>query len=75
MFFNQDTNWSTSSKGNQWRRINGKLLVVGRNKNGGFWVRVGDDFVKGKFPTEMAAKVAAAKEAGGDIEQTWLDLL
>jgi hypothetical protein len=75
MFLNQDTNWSTSSKGNQWRRINGKLLVVGRNKNGGFWVRVGDDFVKGKFPTEMAAKVAAAKEAGGDIEQTWLDLL
>lgn len=31
--------------------------------------------MKGKFPTEMAAKVAAAKEAGGDIEQTWLDLL
>ena len=75
MFSNQDTNWAISSKGNQWRRINGNLLVVGRNKNGGFWVRVGDDFVKGKFPTEMAAKVAAAKEAGGDIEQTWLDLL
>jgi hypothetical protein len=75
MFSNQDTNWAISSKGNQWRRINGKLLVVGRNKNGGFWVRVGDDFVKGKFPTEMTAKVAAAKEAGGDIEQTWLDLL
>jgi hypothetical protein len=75
MFSNQDTNWAISSKGNQWRRINGKLLVVGRNKNGGFWARVGDDFVKGKFPTETAAKVAAAKEAGGDIEQTWLDLL
>ena len=75
MFSNQDTNWAISSKGNQWRRINGKLLVVGCNKNGGFWARVGDDFVKGKFQTEMAAKVAAAKEAGGDIEQTWLDLL
>jgi hypothetical protein len=75
MFSNQDTNWAISSKGNQWRRINGKLLIVGRNKTGGFWARVGDDFVKGKFLTEMAAKVAAAKEAGGDIEQTWLDLL
>lgn len=75
MYSNQDTDWATSSKGNQWRRINGKLLIVGQNKTGGFWARVDDDFVKGKFPTEMAAKVAAAKEAGGDIEQTWWDSL
>lgn len=75
MFSIQDTEWATSSKGNQWRRINGKLLIVGRNKNGGFWARVEDDFVKGKFLTEMAAKIAAAKEAGGDIEQAWWDSL
>ena len=75
MYSNQDTDWATSSKGNQWRRINGKLLVVGQNKTGGFWARVGDNFVKGKYATEMTAKVAAVKEAGGDIEQTWWDSL
>jgi hypothetical protein len=75
MYSTHDTDWATSSKGNLWRRINGVVLVVGRNKYGDYWARVGDDFVKGKFPTEMAAKVAAAKEAGGDIEQTWWDSL
>lgn len=75
MFSNHDTDWASSSKGNQWRRINGKLLIVGRNKYGGFWARVEADFVKGKFSTEMAAKVAATKEAGGDIEQTWWESL
>lgn len=75
MYLDHDTDWATSSKGNQWRRINGKLLIVGKNKSGGFWARAGDDFVKGTFPTEVAAKIAAAKEAGGDIEQAWWDSL
>lgn len=75
MFSNKDTEWGISSKGNQWRRINGKLLIVGRNKSGGFWARAGDDFVKGTFLTEMAAKIAATNEVNSDDENKWWDAL
>jgi len=48
MFDTHDTDWTLSNKGNQWRRLHGRLLVVGQSKYG-FWARVADTFVKGRF--------------------------
>ncbi len=60
----QDTNWTLSAKGNFWRLFDGVVLVVGpRKKGGGFWVRVGDDFVDGRFETKNDAKAAAESAA------------
>ena len=48
MFDTYDTGWTLSNKGNQWRRLHGRLLVVGQSKFG-IWARVADTFVKGRF--------------------------
>jgi len=55
-----DTDWALSNKGNQWRRLHGRLLVVGQSKHG-FWARVGDSFVKGRFSDTAGAKSAAER--------------
>jgi hypothetical protein len=55
-----DTDWALSNKGNQWRRLHGRLLVVGQSKYG-FWARVGDSFVKGRFSDTAEAKSAAER--------------
>jgi hypothetical protein len=72
LYPNHDTDWTTSSKGNLWRRVNGTLLIVGRNKYGGFWVRAGDAFVKGTFTTELSAMMAATNEVGAVEDADWL---
>ena len=71
MYLDHDTDWATSSKGNLWRRIDGKLLIVGQNKTGGFWARVGNEFLKGKYPTEMVAMIVATNEAGAVDDPDW----
>jgi len=63
-----DTEWATSSKGNTWRRINGIGLVVGKRKDGRWWARRGDEFVKGSFTSKIQAMNAA--EQGHDGEDT-----
>lgn len=57
-----DTDWAESTKGNDWRRIGGKVLAVGRKKDGTFWAMADGHFAKGSFPNKLAAKAAA--EAG-----------
>jgi hypothetical protein len=59
MFSNQDTDWATSSKGNQWRRINGKVATAGRKPNGHFWAMADGIFAEGNFYTLPEAKAAA----------------
>lgn len=60
MYPTHDTDWATSAKGNQWRRINGVLLVVGRRKTDGkFWAMRDGDFLKDSYSTEALAKKAA----------------
>ena len=55
-----DTDWATSAKGNEWRRINGVVLVVGRRKTDGkFWAMRDGDFLKDSYATEALAKKAA----------------
>lgn len=64
-----DTEWATSSKGNTWKRINDIGLVVGKRKDGKWWARRGDDFVKGSFASKIEAMNAA--EQGHDGEDTF----
>ena len=45
----RDTDWALSAKGNWWCRINGTLLIVGQNKAGRIWARVGDNFLEGDY--------------------------
>jgi len=54
-----DTDWALSAKGNYWRRINGTPLIVGKRKDGQWWARRGDDFIRGAFATQRAAMTAA----------------
>jgi hypothetical protein len=54
-----DTSWATSAKGNTWRRLNGILLIVGKRKDGRWWARRGDNFMKGSFATRTQAMKAA----------------
>jgi hypothetical protein len=63
-----DTEWATSAKGNTWKRINGIGLVVGKRKDGRWWARRGEDFIKGSFSTKQEAKNAA--ELGLEGEDT-----
>ena len=60
-----------SSKGNLWRRLDSQVLIVGEKKNGRYWVRRGQDFLKGDFGSERAAMHAA--ELGTDGDQIIFD--
>ena len=62
-----DTDWTRSNKGNYWRRLHGRLLVVGQSKLG-FWARVNDYFVKGPFDDLDDAMCAAEQNADLDRE-------
>ena len=62
-----DTDWTTSAKGNEWRRINGVVLVVGRRKTDGkYWAMRDGNFLKDSYATEALAKKAA--ESGALID-------
>lgn len=64
MYSDHNTDWATSGKGNEWRRINGIVLVVGRRKNDGkYWAMRGGDFLKESYATEAMAKRAAENGA------------
>jgi hypothetical protein len=55
-----DTDWATSAKGNQWRRLEGVLLVVGRSRNREtYWAMADGNFVSQDFQAIGAAKHAA----------------
>lgn len=58
-----DTNWATSAKGNDWRRLNKKVLVVGKKKTGGYWALVDGTFLPGNFQDQQAAIDAATEIA------------
>ena len=62
----RDTEWATSATGNTWRRINGVTLIVGQRKDGKWWARRGDEFVKGSFESKIQAKNAAELGLEGD---------
>jgi hypothetical protein len=58
----QDTSWTISAKGNHWRRLDGKVLVVGEYKDSdNYWAMRDGEFLKDKFETLQLAKQAAEK--------------
>lgn len=69
-FSTQDTNWALSAKGNYWRRLDGKVLVVGQSKNSGdYWARQDGEYLKGKFRTKEQAQHAAETGTSGVREK------
>jgi len=61
-FSTQDTNWALSAKGNYWRRLDGKVLVVGEYKDAdNYWAMHDGEFLKDKFETLQLAQQAAEK--------------
>lgn len=56
-----DTDWALSEKGNWWRRINGKVLVVGCRADGGYWAMVSGNFMEGSFESQDQAMHAAER--------------
>ena len=74
MFSSKDTDWAISAKGNEWRRINGVVLVVGRRKTDGkYWAMRDGNFLKDSFATEALAKRAAENGAWIDAALRELD--
>ena len=71
MLSQPNTNWSTSKRGNQWRLLDGKVLVVGQKKDASFWAMVDGEFVSGTFDSELLAKTAAIDFATGDDDGFW----
>lgn len=71
MYPKHDTDWAQSAKGNQWKRENGKVLVVGQKGDGSFWVLVNRVFVKGSFQSEFDAKIAAEKNLAQPFGDLW----
>jgi hypothetical protein len=70
MFITQNTNWALSAKGNHWRRLDGKVLVVGQSKaSGDYWARQDGEYLKGKFRTKEQAQHAAETETSGSREK------
>jgi hypothetical protein len=58
----QDTSWTISAKGNHWRRLDGKVLVVGEYKDSdNYWAMRDGEFFKDKFETLQLAQQAAEK--------------
>ena len=70
MFNTRNADWTLSAKGNQWRRLDGKLLVVGQSKaSGDYWARQDGEYLKGKFRSKEQAQQAAETETSGVREK------
>ena len=64
IYSNRDTEWASSSQGNDWRRISGLVLVVGRAKGGThFWAMIDGEFIDGYFDTSADAMEACEHRA------------
>jgi len=70
MFNTENTNWTLSSKGNHWRKLDGKVLVVGQSKTSGdYWARQDGEYLKGKFRTKEQAQYALETGTSGIREK------
>ena len=69
-----DTEWATSFKGNTWKRAGGIALIVGKRKDGKWWARRGDDFIKGSFTSKIEAMNAAELGHEGEADSVFEDV-
>lgn len=66
-----DTDWEESQAGNQWRRLNGTVLIAGKKKHATFyWASVDYKYLVGRFETMAEAKAAAEAELNR-LENNW----
>ena len=69
-----DTCWAISAKGNYWRRLDKKVLVVGQFKDNDFyWAMRDGEFLKGRFKSIQGAQYAAENGIEGDDYSTESD--
>ena len=62
-YSNNDTDWAESQAGNQWKRVNGTLLIAGKYKGSKFfWARVDAERLEDHFKTLEEAQIAAEKK-------------
>jgi hypothetical protein len=66
-----DTDWAESARGNDWKRVDGKALVVGRKKDGTFYAMADGNFAKGSFSNKLEAKAAAEAELKRQSSSDW----
>lgn len=59
----RDTDWKLSAKGQLSRSKDGKVLVVGKGKDGDYWVMVDGGFLENHFPYLEQAQSAAERRA------------
>ena len=64
-----DTDWAESAKGNEWRRLNEKVLVVGQKKTGAYWAMFNGNFIEGEFESESNAKKAAEQQCAKELKK------
>ena len=63
MKFHANTEWKLSAKGNYWRKLKNKMLVVGGDSESGYWVLVGQKFLSDRQESLEEAMQAAEDEA------------
>jgi hypothetical protein len=65
-YSNRDTDWDLSAQGNYWRRINGRVPVVGAKHGEWYWA-----MVDGKFaPKYVSDHRRGARGGGGFVSGT-----
>ncbi len=58
-----DTEWEESQLGNQWRRLNGVVLIVGKRKHERhYWASVDLKYLDDVFDTMTQAKAEVAPQ-------------
>ena len=71
MYPTHDTDWAKSSKGNFWRRFNGKVMVVGTKDGDYYWAMIDGDFLKEQYLSPEDAQAAADVEVGAKEDDSW----
>ena len=66
MYSNRDTDWDISAKGNYWRRIDGKVLVVGTKDETNYWAMIDGEFTSGMFDSLEEAQSALEEKVNED---------
>lgn len=65
-----NTDWVLNAKGNYWRRLSGKLLMVGLFRDSGYyWALRDGEFLKREFRTEEQAQIASETCIDGDVDE------
>jgi hypothetical protein len=70
-YSNRDTDWDLSAKGNHWRRINGKVLVVGTKDREWYWAMVDGKFADDMYRTPEEAQEAAEAMCWDQEDSFW----